>query len=169
MRCLNLYMRYLYHTSIKAWGISLEKGREKILRVRGDGWLQGSSVLQTRQADDTHMTCKETLVACPRLVQAQDRWCPSMKEEKLYKVPPLDKMLLIATGRGKIRFCQWSDTVYINHTPQQVTCSELVSQHKTNSMVFLGAIKNIKLLGRESAEKSGRRWGKGNNVNKNII
>lgn len=84
----------------------------------------------------------------------------------MHKVPPLDKMPLIATGRGKIRFCQWSDTVYINHTPQQVTCSELVCQHKNKFHVFLGAIENIKLIGKESAEKSGRRWGKGNNMKK---
>ena len=60
-------------------------------------------------------------------------------------------------------------TVYINHPPQQVIYSELVSQHKTNSIFVLGAIKNSKLIGRESVEESGRSWGKGNNMNKNII
>lgn len=45
-------------------------------------------------------------------------------------------ILLRVYGRGKLGFLQWSNTGYINHTPRQASGSEVVDQHKSNSVGF---------------------------------
>lgn len=48
--------------------------------------------------------------------------------------PILTKKLF--SGKGKMHFLQWIVMEYINHNPVQPPCTEVICQHKTNSVFF---------------------------------
>lgn len=41
---------------------------------------------------------------------------------------------MVAAGRGKNGFLQWSETGYVSHVSGQATCSRIVNQHKAVSL-----------------------------------
>lgn len=115
------------------------KGSRSIVRGRGEGWLQGNSVIQTQQ--DWYMyELTSILKIHTGHVQVQTRQNPSIEncKWKLISTPNKEGFLqLITVGKGKISPFQRSVTGDINHTLGQGPCQRTVGQYKVDSIAFV--------------------------------
>ena len=84
---------------------------------------------------------RETVAACTRPAQVQDRQFAALRGKSGHRIPPLTKKLSPSDThwQRENQLFQWWATEYISATFQDKPQAqeELVGQHKINSMVFL--------------------------------
>lgn len=130
-----------WNVSIKALPSRLRDlcitGGAKMVRTRGDKWLQGNSLPETIVL--THVWTKNDCDSPHRSSQAQAKWGASIEREKrTWGLTPNDEAVCNWYPLTKGRSVSFNGvTGYTNHTSGQALCQEAVGPHNPNSKVFL--------------------------------
>lgn len=118
------------HTSLRLQGVC-RSGR-KIAGVRR--WRQRSSIFQTQQGRYTYVKSQgwwQPHKTCTNSHQTKPQ--PGRREVGM-KIHHQIRREWAGIAAGRTNFLQWSDSKGINHTPEHVSCSGIVTQHKLHSM-----------------------------------
>ena len=106
------------------------RGWRKIVRARGDRWLQEDNSAHTHmnsQRQRQHIQDQHKLKAdkAPARRRGMD--------PESHPPSPRSCVQLTAAGTERVSFLHWSKTEGISHTPEQALCSRVAGQYKLNS------------------------------------